>query len=68
MLLHDLIINSGNGALTGTLLLRDVGTYSGIVVSVSDGSLSASLPQFTVNVVQNADGSITLSWTPPSQN
>jgi len=60
--------NSGNGVLTGMPLLGDVGTYSGIVVSVSDGSLSASLPQFTVTVVQNADGSITLSWTAPTQN
>ena len=63
-----LSINSGNGALTGTPLLEHVGTYPGIVVSVSDGSLSDSLPQFTVDVVQNANGSITLSWTPPTQN
>jgi len=61
-------IDAVSGALTGTPTLADVGTYPGIKVSVSDGSLSASLPQFTVNVVQNADGSITLSWTPPTQN
>ena len=60
--------NSGNGSLTGMPLLADVGVYSGISVSVSDGSLSSSLPQFTVTVVQNADGSITLSWTAPTQN
>ena len=60
--------NSANGALTGMPLLGDVGTYSAIVVSVSDGSLSASLPQFSIDVVQNADGSITLSWTAPTQN
>lgn len=63
-----LTINSGSGALTGTPTLVDVGSYSGIVVSVSDGSASASLPQFGVDVVQNADGSITLSWTAPTQN
>ncbi len=63
-----LSIDSGNGALTGTPLLANVGSYSGIVVSVSDGSLSDSLPQFSVDVVQNADGSITLSWTAPTQN
>jgi len=63
-----LTIDSGSGALTGTPLLEHVGTYPGIVVSVSDGSLSASLPQFTVTVVQNADGSIALSWTPSTQN
>jgi hypothetical protein len=63
-----LTINSSDGALTGTPTLADVGTYPGIVVSVSDGSLSSSLPQFGVDVVQNADGSITLSWTAPTQN
>ncbi len=61
-------INSTTGNLSGTPLLEHVGTYSGIIVSVSDGSLSASLPQFTVDVVQTADGSITLSWTAPTQN
>jgi hypothetical protein len=63
-----LTINSNDGALTGAPTLADVGTYSGIVVSVSDGSASASLPQFGVDVVQNSDGSITLSWTAPTQN
>ena len=63
-----LSINSGSGALTGAPTLADVGSYSGIVVSVSDGSASASLPQFGVDVVQSADGSITLSWTAPTQN
>lgn len=61
-------IDPGNGTVTGAPVLADVGTYAGIVVSVSDGSLSASLPQFSVDVVQNADGSITLSWTAPTQN
>ena len=63
-----LSFNSGNGALTGTPSLADVGTFTGIAVSVSDGNLSANLPQFNVDVVQNADGSITLSWTAPTQN
>lgn len=63
-----LSFNSGSGSLTGTPLLADVGTYPGISVSVSDGNLSSSLPQFTVTVVQNADGSITLSWTAPTEN
>ena len=56
------------GNLSGTPLLGDVGTYSGVAISVSDGSLSTNLPQFSLEVVQNADGSITLSWTPPTQN
>ena len=63
-----LSINSVSGALTGAPTLADVGSYSGIVVSVSDGSVSANLPQFGVDVVQNANGSVTLSWTAPSLN
>ena len=63
-----LSINSSDGALTGTPTLADVGTYPGIVVSVSDGDLSDSLPAFSVDVVQHADGSITLSSTAPTQN
>ena len=30
--------------------------------------MSANLPQFSLAVVQNADGSITVSWTPPTLN
>lgn len=61
-------INPTTGKLSGTPKLEHVGTYPGIVVSASDGDLSDSLPQFSVDVVQNADGSITLSWMPPTQN
>jgi hypothetical protein len=56
------------GALTGTPQLGDIGSYSNIVISVSDGDLSNELPQFGVTVVQSADGSITLSWNAPTQN
>lgn len=61
-------IDANSGAVTGSPLLGDVGTYSGILVSVSDGTLSASLPQFSVAVVQNANGSVTLTWTAPTLN
>jgi hypothetical protein len=61
-------INSSSGALTGTPSLGDVGVHTGIVVSVNDGELSASLAQFSVTVVANADGSVTLSWTAPTLN
>lgn len=60
--------DSTTGELTGTPLLSDVGTYPDIVLSVSDGDLSSGLPGFSVDVVQNANGSITLSWTAPTQN
>lgn len=60
--------SSATGALTGMPQLGDIGSYANIGISVSDGDLSSSLPQFSVVVVQNADGSITLSWTAPTQN
>ena len=60
--------NGTTGALSGTPSLGDVGNYSNIGISVSDGNMSDSLPAFSVGVVQNADGSITLSWTAPAQN
>ena len=60
--------NGTTGALGGTPSLGDVGNYSNIGISVSDGNMSDSLPAFSVAVVQNADGSITLSWTAPTRN
>lgn len=60
--------SSATGALTGQPTLGDVGTYTNIGISVSDGDLSSSLPRFAVDVIQNANGSITLSWTAPTEN
>ena len=58
------------GRLEGTPGNGDVGTYSGIVITVSDGAASASLPVFTIAVqaVQTVTGSPTISWTPPNSN
>ncbi len=60
--------NTSTGALTGTPTAGNVGTSSGIVISVSDGSLTASLAAFSLTVQAVATGSATLSWTPPTQN
>jgi hypothetical protein len=60
--------NSSNGALTGMPQAGDEGTYGGIVVSVSDGTDSASLPAFQVEVTATAMGSVTLSWNAPTEN
>jgi hypothetical protein len=56
------------GALTGTPGIGDVGTHSGIIISVSDGVYVASLPSFSVTVVAAATGSAILSWDAPTQN
>ncbi|WP_420592151.1 Ig-like domain-containing protein [Bacterioplanoides sp.] len=54
--------DSETGALTGTPDNDNIGTTSGIVISVSDGSLSTSLPAFNLEVVnQNDAATISLS-------
>ena len=49
-------------------ILGDIGTYSDIRISASDGEASTSLTPFSVEVTQTALGAITLSWSPPSEN
>ena len=56
------------GQLSGTPSSASVGTYSNIVISVSDGKASASLPAFAIAVNATSIGGATLSWTPPTQN
>jgi len=60
--------NTGNGTLSGTPTAAQVGTYSNIVIRVSDGKTSASLPAFSIIVNAVANGSATVSWTPPTRN
>jgi hypothetical protein len=42
--------STSTGRLSGTPAAANAGTYSGIVISVSDGAASASLPSFTLTV------------------
>lgn len=60
--------DSGTGELTGQPTLEHVGVYDAILISVSDGQASASLPSFAVSVNQTGTFSTTLSWTAPTQN
>ena len=60
--------NTSTGRISGAPTSADVGTYSGITVTVSDGKATASLTSFTISVTETATGSATLSWTPPTQN
>jgi hypothetical protein len=62
--------STSTGALTGTPTATNVGTYSNIVISASDGTNRTSLPSFSiaVNAVGTSNGSATLSWTPPTLN
>jgi hypothetical protein len=61
-------LDSSTGTIAGTPGSGDVGQINNIVITVSDGSLSALLPAFSLSVQQTADGSATLSWSAPTQN
>ena len=59
--------DAASGALTGTPQAGDVGTHSGIVISVSDGAASASLPAFSITVVAvPVNTPPVISGTPPT--
>jgi hypothetical protein len=60
--------SSTTGALTGTPTSSQVGAYANIVITASDGSLSASLPAFSITVADVQTGSATLNWTAPTLN
>ncbi len=58
--------STSSGNLSGTPGTGTVGTYSNIQITVSDGTLQASLAAFSITVQQAANGSATLTWTPPT--
>ncbi len=62
-------LDKTNNRLSGTPGDADVQTWNNIVLTVSDGNATASLPPFSVDVVARnaATGSATLSWLPPTQ-
>ena len=60
--------NTATGRLSGSPQSGNVATYSGIVISVSDGKAAASLPAFAIAVTRSSSGSVVLSWTPPTSN
>lgn len=59
---------SASGALSGTPGAADVGVYTNIVISVSDGQVSTSLPAFSISVNAISLGSVTLDWVAPTEN
>jgi len=68
------------GHLYGVPTAANVGTYSNIVISASDGVSKASLPAFSIQVTGTASstggssggstttGAATVNWHPPTQN
>ena len=55
--------NPASGTLSGSPTSAQVGSYAGILIGVSDGTLSASLPAFSIKVV----ASLTISGAPATQ-
>ena len=60
--------DTNTGQLSGTPTAANTGTYSNITISVSDGTSSASLPAFSITVIEVTTGSLTVDWSAPSQN
>lgn len=60
--------STSTGQLSGTP--QQTGTYANIVIRVSDGKVTASLPAFPINVItaSSTNGAATLSWLPPVAN
>ena len=63
--------NTATGQLSGSPKATDVGTTSGIVISVVDGTATASLPPFSLNVVSTAaagPATAKVTWVAPTEN
>jgi len=60
--------DSTTGRLSGTPAVGNVGSTSGITITVNDGRTSTSLAAFSIAVVSVANGGATLSWTAPTTN
>jgi hypothetical protein len=58
--------DSSNGTLYGTP--SGTGTFSNIVITVSDGQASTSLAAFSITVTTASTNSVTLSWVAPTTN
>ena len=63
--------STATGAVTGTPSSAQAGTYSNILVSVSNGSSTSSLAAFSIAVsaaTVSPTGAADLSWVAPTQN
>jgi hypothetical protein len=58
--------DASNGRLSGTPTQAQLGMYSNIVISASDGSARVRMPAFSINVSPVGVGDATLSWVPPT--
>ena len=58
---------ANTGRISGMPMLGDEGLYDNISILASDGTASTSL-DFSINVTSMGSASVTLSWTPPTEN
>ena len=56
--------SANSGQLSGTPHTSDAGSFSNIVISVSDGTLTAALPAFTIAVQVPVNDAPTITGTP----
>lgn len=60
--------NAATGQLSGTPSSASTGTYANVVISVSDGKVSAALAPFAITVADASSGAASLTWLPPTEN
>ena len=60
--------NASTGRISGTPTAAQVGAYSNITITVSDGTSRTSLPAFAITVNAMGTGTATLAWTAPTEN
>jgi hypothetical protein len=60
--------DSATGRLSGTPAATNVGSTSGVTITVNDGRTTTSLAAFSIAVVTVSNGSATLNWTAPTTN
>ena len=60
--------STSTGQLSGQPTAGDVGDYSNILISVSDGTDTASMSPFAITVADSMLYSTTLSWAAPTEN
>lgn len=57
-----------SGQLHGTPQVEDLGLYESIRISVTDGAATDTTEDFSVAVVDTTNGTVTVSWTAPTEN
>ena len=55
-----------SGRMWGAPAITDIGQYSNIQISASDGTTAVSLAPFDITVVEAGPGSVTLTWLAPT--